>query len=145
MDEKKYLNDLYQKLLNQKSIKIDENREWLNEIDKTAGVYIIRIGEEIRYVGETGNIHKRMKDLLQTYNHTFRGSLGKLLYSNEKDYFKASSRKKFSDRIEIELNKYMFERCKVSFLGIGLGRKELEEFIQDKYKDQLLNVRKKRK
>ena len=105
----------------------------------------IRIEGEIRYVGETGNIYKRMKDLLKTYNHTFRRSLGKKHYSNEKDYFKASSSKKFSDRIEAELDDYMFKNCEVSFLDVRLGRKELEEFIQDKYKDQLLNVRKKRK
>ena len=145
MDEKKQLNNLYQKLLNQKKIKIDSDRKWLSKIEKTAGVYLIRIEGKIRYVGETGNIYKRMKDLLKTYNHTFRRSLGKKHYSNEKDYFKASSSKKFSDRIEAELDDYMFKNCEVSFLDVRLGRKELEEFIQDKYKDQLLNVRKKRK
>jgi len=145
MDENKYLNDLYQRLIQQKRIKIDAKKKWLLAVKKATGVYLIRIEGKIKYVGETGNIYKRMKDLLKTYNHTFRRSLGKHLYEKSEGYYKASSNKKFSAIIEQKLDNYMFENCEVSFLEVKVGRKELEEFIQEKYGDKLLNVRSKRK
>ncbi|MFK7979673.1 MAG: GIY-YIG nuclease family protein [Saprospiraceae bacterium] len=145
MDEDKYLNNLYQRLLEQRKIKIDASKIWLQEIRKTAGVYLIRINGEVKYVGETGNIYKRMNDLLKTYNHTFRRSLGKYLYSDSMDYNKANSKRKFSERIERKLDDYMRENCEVSFLEVKLGRKELEELVQERYGDKLLNMRSKRK
>ena len=39
----------------------------------------------------------------------------------------------------------MYEHCEISFLEVKLGRKELEELIQEEYAEKLLNVRSKRK
>ena len=47
MDENKYLNSLFQEFLQQKKIKIDADKKWLQEIKKTAGVYLIRMNGEM--------------------------------------------------------------------------------------------------
>ncbi|MFK8007018.1 MAG: GIY-YIG nuclease family protein [Saprospiraceae bacterium] len=145
LNEAQYLENQFNELLKNERISIDSKRSWLEQIENKPGVYIIEIKKKIAYVGETGNLKKRMKDLLRTNNHTFRRSLGKLIFNKDENYSKASSTKKFNEIIEKKLDVWMYENCKVSFLTTKIGRKELEELIQDEYGSQLLNVRRKRK
>ena len=59
---------------------------------KEPGVYcIFRAGKPI-YVGESGDLSARMKDLFRTVNHSFRRSLGTHLYAQRPIFVEASSR-----------------------------------------------------
>ena len=108
-----------------------------------AGVYIIREKDNTIYVGETGNIKKRMSDLNRTQNHTFRRTIGEKLFSKRKEYTKATSKRKYTDKLEEELSQWISNNCDVSYITLDFGRKELEEYYQEKY--QLYNKRKKRR
>lgn len=96
------------------------------------GVYFLYDYHELIYVGESGNLFGRMKDLNRTLNHTFRRSLGEAKYSTHKKYFKASSKKKFDVEIELLLDEYVQGNITVSYLHIDIGRKEFEEWMQEK-------------
>ena len=96
------------------------------------------------YVGETGNIRKRMNDLRYTMNHSLRRLLGERLFSSRQNYKKASSSNKYPSEIELELEKWMKENLKISYIVVNLGRKELEEKFTEE-NTQFLNKRTKRK
>jgi hypothetical protein len=105
-----------------------------------AGVYcIFKDGKPI-YVGESGNLSARIREIFRTVNHSFRRSLGKYLYSNNPGFTAASSSLKFSPEIEEELTEYMESSLTIVFANIALGRKEVEEFIYRKYQPEF-NVR----
>ena len=106
--------------------------DWKNSFAKEAGVYVIFDEVAPLYVGESANLQKRMGHLRHTYHYTFRRSLGHELYSSRPDYEKATSKKRFSDAIEKELVKEM-QKLAVCVISIALGRKEIEEFIIQKY------------
>ena len=122
-----YLDKLLNELLNSNRHKIELTRSWASQFPNTPGVYIFRSGDKIVYAGETGSIRGRMKDLIDTRNHTIRRSIGTKLYSTRNDYTKASSSKKFCDVIETELNLHITTELTLSFIPVALGRKELEE------------------
>jgi len=122
-----YLDNLLNDLLNSTRHKIELTRSWASQFPPKPGVYIFRLGDTIIYAGETGNIRGRMKDLVDTRNHTLRRSIGTKLYSNRPDFTKPSSRNRFCDAIETELNLYISSGLTLSFLPVDLGRKELEE------------------
>ncbi len=145
MKELEYLKQQLNQLITADQFSIDKQKSWLKVIPPHAGVYLIWFENDMCYVGETGNLKKRMKDLMKTYNHTFRRKLGEKYFSNHPSFYKATSKKKFSDEIESQLNDLMQTKCKISFLATSLGRKELEELVQEKYDKQLLNARGKRK
>jgi hypothetical protein len=142
MHEEKYLKLLEDKLLKKsKKHAIELNWKWKLLFPNEPGVYAIFRNEELLWVGETGNIRKRMSDLSRTLNHSFRRILGNKIYGEM-----ATSRKKFSDDVEQKLDDYFRKNLKVSFLVVTMGRLELEEMIIDKYRDKgIYNVKEKRK
>lgn len=130
MDIEKYLAEKQEAILNTKNFKsIYLNNEWVNTIPQTPGTYVFELEGQIVYVGETGNLRGRMRDLLDTRHHNIRRNLGHKLYAHTPDYLKASSKLKFPDIIERQLIDYIKQNMKVSFLSLSLGRKELEERI----------------
>ncbi|MEK4509468.1 GIY-YIG nuclease family protein [Paenibacillus sp. FSL K6-2524] len=107
---------------------------WTKELPSYAGIYIIRNGEKIVYVGETANIKDRMKkDMKNTQNHTIRRNIGKYHYSNHSEYYPATSKKKFAPSIESLINEYCSKFLTVSFAVVHVGRLEVEEFLIMKY------------
>lgn len=142
-----YLLSLESDIMNRKKWKkISKLNQWLNNVPKDAGVYLLRNKRNIIYVGETGNLKKRIKDLSETRNHSFRRTIGKKLFAHLSCYKDASSSKKFPQEIEIKLNEYIQGNIEVSYLDVNLGRKELEEFIECRLDpDCKLNKRGKRK
>ena len=122
------------------SVAVRFNRSWPSQFPNKAGIYIIYDKGKKVYVGETGNIQARMKDLRRTLNHSFRRSLGFKLFDE-----KATSRKKFSEENEQNLNDYFEKHITVGWLPISFGRLEMEEHLVRKYKGDLLNKKEKRK
>ncbi|WP_407522800.1 hypothetical protein PDL71_15780 [Lacibacter sp. MH-610] len=122
-----YLDNLLNELLSADRYKIILKRTWATQFPNTPGVYIFRLGDTVIYAGETGSIRGRMKDLIDTRNHTLRRSLGTKLYSDRVDFTKPSSKQRFCDAIEAELDKYISSNLTLSFIPVALGRKELEE------------------
>lgn len=138
-----YLFNLENSLINEsKRQKIDLTKEWADNFPQSAGVYILREGDEIIYVGESGFLSGRMKDILDTRNHSLRRRIGSLNFSNVLGFEKASSRKKFIDEIELMIDNYLKEKMEISYLEVPLGRKELEERIIEKYPVKYNNIRK---
>lgn len=114
--------------------------EWKKSFHKQPGVYCIYDKGEMIYVGETENLQNRMNQLRNSRHHVLRRTLGELLYSSRKNYEKATTIKKFSDDIEIDLEEYMKENLSVSYIRVDLGRKELEEYVMRlKEEPKLLN------
>jgi len=124
-----YLNKLLNELLNSERHKLQLTRSWAAQFPNKPGVDVFRLGDRIVYVGETGSIRGRMRDLIDTRNHTIRRSIGMKLYSTRDDYTKPSSSKRFCDEIEAELNSFISSMLTLSFISVELGRKELEERI----------------
>jgi len=114
-------------LLNSTRHQILLTGSWASPFPNTPGVYIFRRGESIIYVSETGSLPGRMKDIIDTRNHTLRRSVGTKLYSDRIDFTKSSSKQRFCDAIEKQLNQYIVSNLTLSFLPVSLGRKELEE------------------
>ena len=55
--------------------------KWVKSFPNKPGVYVAFEGSKIVYVGETGNIRGRMKDLLDTRHHNLRRNIGRLKFS----------------------------------------------------------------
>ncbi len=128
---RRYLQSLSEKLLNEcKENQIDLTRAWASNFPTTPGVYIFRDKQQIIYVGETGNLRGRMKDMIDTRNHVLRRNIGNKLYSEISGFERATSRRKFIDVIEDMLNSHIKENLTVCCMPVELGRKELEEKIQ---------------
>ncbi len=145
-NEQEYIEQLAAKLFDKNNRrKIAFSKEWLAEIPSKAGVYVFTSGEEVVYVGETGNLRKRMKDLFDSRNHTLRRTVGERFYSHVEGFCKATVKIKFPAHIEELVNVHLCKKYKVSFLEVSLGRKELEEYIESLIKADLrLNKRGKR-
>ena len=147
MDEKKYLEKLRQKLFRQDNFRqVTMTREWAKEIPSKAGVYVFKDNEKIVYVGETGNLRGRMKDLLDSRHHTIRRTIGVKFYSTIDGFVKATTKFKFPEHIEILVNGHICEKLLLAYVEVSLGRKELEEMIESNIdKEVRLNKRGKRK
>lgn len=128
-----------QLLLSKNSRKIELTREWTRKFPREAGVYVIREGKKICYVGETGSIRGRMADLLNTRNHVIRRSIGHTEFANHAQFEKATSQKNFHSDIEKLLQNWLTEKLTISILVVDIGRKELEEVLFDKYKPKYNN------
>lgn len=114
--------------------------------DDGAGIYCLYNKGVLCYVGETGNLFERMRDITRTLNHTFRRSLGANLFRDHENYWPATSFKKFHDDIEKQLDEYVLANILVALKPVPIGRKEFEEWMQAKYSDiEWLNKEKKRK
>lgn len=147
MDEKKYLEQLKQNLLRPENFRqVVMTRVWASKIPSNAGVYVFKDNDKIVYVGETGNLKERMKDLLDSRHHTIRRTIGVKFYSTIDGFIKATSKIKFPEHIELLVNAHICEKLLLSYLEVSLGRKELEEMIEEDIdKSVRLNKRGKRK
>ncbi len=123
--------------------KFSFSENWFQEIPLEAGIYGIFNQNKLIYIGETGSLRGRMRDLGRTVNHQFRRSVGKNMFSRVKGFEEASSRKKFPLNIEKKLNKWMEQKLEIAVLPILFGRKEIEEYICKEYKPKC-NTRVKR-
>jgi hypothetical protein len=104
-------------------------RLWAVQAPNEAGVYVLKEGDNLIYVGETGNLRGRMDDLLDSRNHCIRRTLGERLYSDHIDFQKATASLKFPPEIETLLNTHISDNLSIAYLAVPLGRKELEELI----------------
>lgn len=133
----RYLQSIYDKLLNEcENHRIELTRAWASNFPSTPGVYIFRDKNKIIYVGETGNLRGRMKDMIDTRNHVLRRNIGNKLYSGIRGFEPATARRKFVDIIEDMLNSHIKENLTVCCMAVELGRKELEEKIQKEFKPE---------
>jgi hypothetical protein len=122
------------------------SREWANSISRKAGVYAIKHDADIVYVGESGSLGGRMKDLLDSRNHTIRRSIGKKYFSKHAEYHKATSSICYAPSIEQLINKFINDKMTVAFIEMPLGRKELEDYLMGTINIKLrLNIRTGRK
>lgn len=111
------------------AVRIDLTTAWANQFPTKAGVYAIFDGKTLIYVGETGSLRGRMKDLRDTRNHTFRRQIGAAMFSDRSGYRPATSKTKFPEAIEEALNTYIKKNLSVKLLPVLLGRKEIEEYL----------------
>ena len=134
IEAKAYLDDLADDLLaTNNRIKIKLTRNWANGFSVLPGIYAIFRKSKLIYVVETGSIRGRMKDLLDSRNHTVRRSIGKRKFSEDRDYRDASSSKKFPLHIENKVTKWIESQAKISTVIVKFGRKELEEMLVAKF------------
>jgi len=133
----KYLQYLSDKLLDEcDRHQIELTRAWASNFPSSPGVYIFRDKAEIIYVGETGNLRGRMKDMIDTRNHVLRRSIGKKLFCEIEGFQLATASTKFIDSIEDMLNTHIKENLTVCCMAVELGRKELEEKIQKDFQPE---------
>lgn len=147
MDEIKYLKELSEKFLDPDNFsQVILTRQWANTIPSQAGVYAFKENEKVVYVGETGNLRGRIKDLLDSRHHTLRRSIGVMHYHHVEGFAKATNKIKFPDHIELLINDHICKKLQFAYMVVSLGRKELEEMIEGlTEKESLLNKRGKRK
>lgn len=131
------LHFLHDRLQDQPLVQIQFTKDWARFAPITAGVYAIYEGENIIYVGESGSLRGRMRDLRRTMNHTFRRSLGRSLYTDHPEFAPATSKRKFSATIESSLSAYMESGIRIRVLTVLFGRAEFEEFLISKYNPKL--------
>ncbi len=144
--------DIYLKRLHKTLLSVNNHRkilmtsEWTKLAPSSAGVYVLIENKKIIYVGESGNLRGRMKDLLDSRHHIVRRTIGKKYFSNIEGFKEASNRLKFPQHIEELVNKHICHQLYMSYLEVPLGRKELEEYIHNKIStENKLNKRGKRK
>jgi len=129
-----YLKGMENELKKNKNKKaVALTNDWVNGFPSKPGIYVAFERDKIVYVGETGNIRGRMRDLQDSRHHTLRRNIGKYNFSNEKGYEDANTKKKFPTHIEKEVDEWLTRKIKISVLPTKLGRKELEEILVGKY------------
>lgn len=109
--------------------KVIMTREWASKILSTPGVYVLKEGDDIVYVGETGDLKGRMTDLLDSRHHTVRRTIGERFYSSIDGFQMTTTKKKFPEHIERLVNEHICTRLDLAFIEVKLGRKELEEYV----------------
>ena len=139
-----YLSKLENELLNGNWRTFENSINWAEQFPSAAGVYAVKDEGIICYVGESGNIKKRMRDLLDTRNHSLRRSIGGARFAGQEGYEIATPSRKFPPRFEEELNRVLEDNFEVSAIEVPIGRKELEERMVEKLKPKY-NTREKRK
>ncbi len=129
-DYEAYLEKTKKALINPRNKqKVTLESEWIKALPSEPGTYVIFESGELVYVGETGNIRGRIKDMRDTRHHTLRRNVGSVNFSNTPGYKRASSKKKFPKDIECKVEEWFKSKFEVSVLPLKLGRKELEEKI----------------
>lgn len=86
-------------LKNANAIPFQCSRDWANQFTYEAGIYSVFDKKKLIYVGESGSLKGRMRDLLDTRNHTLRRRLGSELFNTRDDYFPANTKHKFPEAI----------------------------------------------
>lgn len=108
-----------------------------------AGVYALYQGDKLVWVGESGDLSGRARDLFRTKNHNFRRILGAKLFSNRPDFEPATIKRSFTPEIEIALTAFMEGKLSFLVIPVRVGRKEVEERTCARMKG-LFNIRKQR-
>lgn len=127
-------------LLSAEKTKFERNLTWRkNYLKNVPGIYALFENNELIYVGETGDLLKRMSDITRTVNHSFRKQIGAKKFNGVK------SSKKFDDKTEELLDKYFDDNLYITFIEVNFGRLEIETYLVDKYQSQIINSEKKRK
>lgn len=139
-----YLNNIVHWLKRKKRVKVLLSPKWVKSFSNKPGVYVAFEGNKIVYVGETGNIQGRMRDLLDTRHHNLRRNIGRANFSTTRNFCDANSKQKFPKAIEQEVEKWFKEKIRITCLETKLGRKEIEEKLIEIYKP-VYNRRKRRK
>lgn len=95
-----------------------------NKIISQKGIYVVWKKNTYQpvYIGETRDLKARYKDMHNTLNHTLRRKTGKRKYK-----LTATSKQKFSNEIENELNEYFKNYLELSYIQITFGRVELQD------------------
>ena len=134
-------------LLNpQNQHEVELSRDWATKtFPQLSGVYALFEGSVMVYVGESGNIRKRMKDLLDTRHHAVRRNIGKTNFGKLPGFIEASSYQKFPEHIEERVESWIIEKIKISVLPIEIGRIEFEERMIGKIPRPKYNIKEKRK
>lgn len=139
-----FLHEIEQMLFAEEKKDILLTKEWLEQFDIKPGVYALFEEDSICYIGETGCLKKRMRDMFDSRNHVIRRKLGLRLFSTHKGYIKADASNKHDHQTEALINDYMKTKMKLVCLPILWGRKEFEEYIMDHY-SPVYNTRGQRK
>ena len=128
-------------LFNSEKIKFIKSLKWRRDnVPSEAGIYaIFDTNDRLIYIGESGNLRKRMSEISRTVNHTFRKQIGFVYFSGIK------SSKKYDDIIESKLDLYFEENIFISFLPVNFGRLEIETYLVSRNQNTILNSIKKRK
>ena len=101
MEIDEYLQKLENELLDDDNFQeIGLTKDWSLTIPPVAGVYILKDRDKIVYVGETGNLRARMRDFLDSRQHSVRRTLGKNLFSEHHGFIQATTSLKFSHEVE---------------------------------------------
>ena len=132
------IKDISVDVMNQKSIKIILNREWLKQFEKKASVYCLFNNDKIVYVGETKNLRKRMNNLFYTTQHILRRKIGEREFFSVSGYTKPTSKKKYNDEIEKKVGDYIEQKLNLKYFYTTIGRKEVEEYMISQF-DYLFN------
>lgn len=119
------------KIKNRKKVAL--TNDWVKIFPSKAGVYAAFERGNIVYVGETGNIRGRMRDLRDSRHHSLRRNIGKNNFSGERGYKDANTKEEFPKHIEKKVDDWLTKKIKISALPTKLGRKELEEKFIEKY------------
>ena len=121
-DFKKIIQDTENTLFKQKQIDFPVSNK-SNTIPHEPGIYLVSYKSESKrpiYIGETKDLHERIKDMHRTVNHTLRRSIGNKLFKNRKD-------------IENKLDAFFQKKLCLQVLPVEFGRKEIEEYLVRKY------------
>jgi hypothetical protein len=126
MDQNSVLHQLllYEEELKQApKLPILSSHSWREAVPKQGGVYVIweNFSKKPVYIGETCHLNHRFIDLGMWPRHTFRR--------------KASEKHGLKGKTEKELSEELSKLYSVSYLPILLGRKEVEEFLNLKWRD----------
>lgn len=113
--------------------RIDLTLDWIKKMPSEPGIYAVFEKDKLVYIGESGNIKGRMKDLRDSRHHQLRRNIGKIKFSDIEGYIDANSKVKFPEHIDNEIDNYLNRKCLVSILPLYFGRKEFEEYIFSKY------------
>ena len=126
--------DADSKLVNAPKIKFERNLIWRKKyLQNIPAIYALYENENLVYIGETGDLLKRMSDVTRTVNHSFRKEIGAKKFEGLK------SSKKFDDITENKLDNYFDESLFISFIEVDFGRLEIETYLVDKYQKQIFN------
>ena len=80
---KKILLDYENQLLDKSSsVQFSQYQDWINDVPKDAGIYAFFNSSDLVYVGESGSLKGRMRDVRHTVNHTLRRTIGHQLLNH---------------------------------------------------------------
>ena len=134
------LNNFENKLFKSEKIKFERNQTWRkNNLKNVPGIYALFEDNNLKYIGETGDLLKRMSDITRTVNHSFRKQIGAKMFNGVK------STKKFEEKVENLIDDFFDNSLYIRFVEVNFGRLEIETYLVDKYQNDIINSKKIRK